>query len=146
MTLKKAAFSKTGAKKLVATIKKDLKVNVIAEDKIVKEFSEYLISKKVECIITNKEKVIFTCGKRLKQYLNANISDYLKEILNNKYNPSLCSIWLEITNNKRIKGIYLYNSIKAKRKYNGENLGCIIYIYTPSSLHDMLEIRNKFEF
>ena len=130
MKTKRIAFSKTDAKKLVATIKKDLKSNLIAEDEIVKNFSKYLTMKKVECIITNKERIIFTCGKRLKQYLNINISDYLKEMLNNKYTQDLCSIWLEITNHKRIKGIYLYNTIKEKRKCNGENLGCIIYIYT----------------
>ncbi len=146
MKIKKIAFSKADAKKLVATIKKDLKANLISDDEIVKRFSKYLTSKKIECIITNKEKIIFACGTRVKPYLNFNISDNLKKIVDDKHLSESCSVFLEIINHKRIRGVYFYKAIKAKRIYRGENIGCIIYFYKRNNLHDVLEIKNKFEF
>lgn len=146
MKSKKIAFSKTNARKLVATIKKQLKTNIITDEEIVRKFYKYLISKKIECVITNKEKIIFACGTRVRPYLNLNISDNLKKIINDDTLSDLCSIFLEIINQKRIRGLYLYKAIKTKRKYQGKNIGCIIYFYKRSNLNDILEIENNFQF
>lgn len=146
MKVKKLAFNKTNAKKLVATIKKDLKANLTFDDEIIKNFCKYLVSKKIECIITNKEKIIFACGTRVRKYLNFNISNSLKKIVDDDHLSDLSSVFLEIINHKRIRGLYQYKAIKSRRGCNGKNIGCIIYLYKHDNLYNMLKLKDEFEF
>lgn len=65
-----------------------------------------------EIIITNKEKVVSTYGKKVKKYLGLNISNVLKEQLDDEHLSLLRTSNLQITDDDVIDSTYYYFAIK----------------------------------
>ena len=59
-------------------------------------FEEYLKQHKIECIITNTEKIVYAYGKKVKDYINYDLSEYLRELANNEHFGGMRSSNLEI--------------------------------------------------
>ena len=85
---------------------------------------KYLKENKMECIITSTDKIVYGYGKKVEQYLNNELSDTLKEQINDIHLSSVRSSNLEIVNGKFIKSLYYYEPLK-----DFKGIGSIIIFY-----------------
>lgn len=88
------------------------------------KIEKYLKKNKMECIITSTEKIVYAYGKKVEQYLNNELSDTLKEQIRDIHLSSVRSSNLEIVDDKFIKSLYYYESLK-----DFKGIGSIIILY-----------------
>ena len=124
--IKVKTFSKKEAQQIIKIFKKDLlkKELLESEKELVLDFKKYLKKINLECIITSREKIIYSFGERIESYLNNNISNYLSDCINDKSLASMKGSYLEIINKKNIRGIYIYKPLTFKNF----NIGSLIFI------------------
>ena len=85
---------------------------------------KYLKENKMECVITSTNKIVYAYGKKVGQYLNNELSDTLKEKIKDIHLSSMRSSNLEIVNDKFIKNLYYYETLK-----DFKGIGSIIIFY-----------------
>lgn len=88
------------------------------------KIEKYLKENKMECIITSTEKIVYAYGKKVEKYLNNELSDTIKEQIENIHLSSMRSGNLEIVNGKFIKSLYYYEPLK-----DFKGIGSIIIFY-----------------
>ena len=88
------------------------------------KIEKYLKENKLECIITSTEKIVYAYGKKVEKYLNNELSDTIKEQIENIHLSSMRSGNLEIVNGKFIKSLYYYEPLK-----DFKGIGSIIIFY-----------------
>ena len=97
-------FSKKEAQQIIKILKKDLlkKELLESEEKEILRFKKYLDKIKLDCIVTTREKIIYSFGVRVKKYQEKNISDYLSSCINDNNLASIKGSYLEIINKKML--------------------------------------------
>lgn len=88
------------------------------------KIEKYLKENKMECIITSTEKIVYAYDKKVEKYLNNELSDTIKEQIENIHLSSMRSGNLEIVNGKFIKSLYYYEPLK-----DFKGIGSIIIFY-----------------
>ena len=88
------------------------------------KIEKYLKENKMECIITSIDKIVYAYGKKVEKYLNNELSDTIKEQIENIHLSSMRSGNLEIVNGKFIKSLYYYEPLK-----DFKGIGSIIIFY-----------------
>lgn len=101
-------------------------------------FENYLKRNKLECIITSTDKIIYAYGKKVEQYLNYEISDYLKDLATNENFGGMRSANLEIIKDVRIKKVFYCEPLKSFKK-----LGCIVIFYKQENNEKAYELLTK---
>lgn len=135
-------FSKKEAQHIIVMFRKDL-LNIDlseSEKEKILDFKKYLKKLNLECIVTSREKIIYSFGIKVDKYLNHNISDYLSSCIDDKNLTLVRASFLEITNKKYIKGIYLYQPITFRKN----NIGSIIFISSKQPIKEQLDLIYKF--
>ena len=59
------------------------KLDIADYNEVRSKFEKYLKSNRLECIITTTEKVVYAYGKKVEQYLNCELSNYLQDLAQN---------------------------------------------------------------
>jgi len=106
-----------------------------SEEKEILRFKKYLNKIKLDCIITTRDKIIYSFGVRVKKYLEKNISDYLSSCINDNNLASIKGSYLEITNKKNVSGIYMYRPIT----FRNINIGSLIFISSKQLKKEQLD-------
>ena len=101
-------------------------------------FEKYLKRNKLECIITSTEKIVYAYGKKVEQFLDFEISDYLKDLATNENFGGMRSSYLEIVKDVRIKKIFYCEPLKSFAK-----IGCIVIFYNQSNSDKVYELLTK---
>lgn len=82
----------------------------IADYKDVKSnFEKFLNQNKMEVIVTDNEKIVYAYGAKVEQYLNNELSDYLKDLANNENFGGMRSSNLEVIEGKYIDSVFYVN-------------------------------------
>ena len=114
------------------------KLDIADYKEVRSNFESYLKRNKLECIITNTNEIIYTYGKMVEQYLNYELSDRLKESVNNIHLSSMRSAHLEIVNGKFINSAFYYEPLK-----NFKAIGSIIIFYKQDHNEEAYELLTK---
>ena len=101
---------KKDVKQFISIFVKNL--DITGYNDVKSRIEKYLKENKMECIITSTEKIVYAYGKKVKQYLNNELSDTLKEQIEDIHLSSVRSGNLEIVNDKFIKSLYYYEPLK----------------------------------
>ena len=113
---------KKDVKQFISIFVKNL--DITGYNDVKSRIEKYLKENKMECIITSTEKIVYAYGKKVKQYLNNELSDTLKEEIEDIHLSSVRSGNLEIVNDKFIKSLYYYEPLK-----DFKGIGSIIVFY-----------------
>ena len=113
---------KKDVKQFISIFVKNL--DITGYNDVKSRIEKYLKENKMECIITSTEKIVYAYGKKVKQYLNNELSDTLKEQIEDIHLSSVRSGNLEIVNDKFIKSLYYYEPLK-----DFKGIGSIIVFY-----------------
>lgn len=135
-------FSKKEAQQIIKILKKDLlqKELLESEENEILRFKRYLNKIKLDCVITTRDKIIYSFGVRVKKYLEENISDYLSSCINDNNLASIKGSYLEITNKKNVSGIYMYRPIT----FRNINIGSLIFISSKQLTKEQLDFILRF--
>ena len=126
---------KKDARQFISVFVRNLDIADYSEVK--SKFEKYLKTNKLECIITSTEKIVYAYGKKVEQYLNYELSDYLKDIANDQHFGGMRSANLEIVKDVRIKKVFYCEPLKSLK-----TIGCIVLFYKqdePESAYNLLE-------
>ena len=86
----------------------------IADYKDVKSnFEKFLNQNKMEVIVTDNEKIVYAYGAKVEQYLNNELSDYLKDLANNENFGGMRSSNLEVIEGKYIDSVFYCEPLKS---------------------------------
>lgn len=135
-------FSKKEAQQIIKILKKDLlkKELLESEENEILRFKRYLNKIKLDCIVTTREKIIYSFGVRVKKYQGENISDYLSSCINDNNLASIKGSYLEITNKKNVSGIYMYRPIT----FRNINIGSLIFSSSKQLTKEQLDFILRF--
>jgi len=135
-------FSKKEAQQIIKILKKDLlkKELLESEENEILRFKRYLNKIKLDCVITTRDKIIYSFGVRVKKYLEENISDYLSSCINDNNLASIKGSYLEIINKKNVSGIYMYRPIT----FRNINIGSLIFISSKQLTKEQLDFILRF--
>ena len=100
-------------------------------DELLNRFKKYLKTNFIECIVTSRNKIIFTYGFRVEKYLNTPLDGQLKEIVDNEHNGGGRSSYLKINDKEHIRSIYYYTRLKE---------GIIVFFYRYSKREKMSQL------
>ncbi len=114
---------KKDVKQFISIFVKNL--DITGYNDVKSRIEKYLKENKMECIITSTEKIVYAYGKKVEKYLNNELSDTIKEQIENIHLSSMRSGNLEIVNGKFIKSLYYYEPLK-----DFKGIGYIIIFYT----------------
>lgn len=101
-------------------------------------FEEYLKQNKMECIITDTEKIVYAYGKKVKDYINYDLSEYLRELVNNEHFGGMRSSDLEIVKDVHIKKVFYCEPLKSMKA-----IGCIVFFFKPEYNEQAFELLMK---
>lgn len=113
------------------------KLDIADYNEVRSKFEKYLKTNNLECIITSTEKIVYAYGKKVEQYLNFEMSNYLKDLSNDIHFGGMRSTNLEIVKGKNIKRLFYCEPLKSFK-----TIGCIIIFYKhgeSSAVCDLLE-------
>ena len=105
------------------------------------DFEEFLKKNKMEVIITDNEKIVYAYGKKVEQYLDNELSDYLKDLTNNENFGGMRSSNLEVVKGKHIKSVFYCEPLKSFKK-----LGCIVIFYKQDYSEQAFELLTKLKY
>lgn len=100
------------------------KLDIADYDEVKLKFEKYLKQNRIECIITSTDKIVYAYGKKVEQYLNFEISDYLKDLVSDIHFGGMRSANLEIVKNVHINKVFYCEPLKSFK-----GVGCIILLY-----------------
>lgn len=101
-------------------------------------FEKYLRQNKMECIVTDTEKIVYAYGKKVKDYINYELSDYLKELANNEHFGGMRSSYLEIVKDVHVKRNFYCEPLKSMKA-----IGCIVFFFKPEYNDQAFELLMK---
>lgn len=104
-------------------------------------FERFLKQNKMEVIVTDNEKIVYAYGKKVEQYLNNELSDYLRDLANNEHFGGMRSSNLEVVEGKQIKSVFYCEPLKSFKK-----LGCIVIFYKQDYSEQAYELLTKIKY
>ena len=104
-------------------------------------FEKFLNQNKMEVIVTDNKKIVYAYGKIVEQYLNNELSDYLRDLANNENFGGMRSSNLEVIEGKYIDSVFYCEPLKSFKK-----LGCIIIFYKSDYLEQAYELITKIKY
>lgn len=114
----------------------------IADYKDVKSnFEKILNQNKMEVIVTDNEKIVYAYGAKVEQYLNNELSDYLKDLANNENFGGMRSSNLEVIEGKYIDSVFYCEPLKSFEK-----IGCIVIFYKQTYSEQAYELLTKIKY
>lgn len=114
----------------------------IADYKDVKSnFEKFLNQNKMEVIVTDNEKIVYAYGAKVEQYLNNELSDYLKDLANNENFGGMRSSNLEVIEGKYIDSVFYFEPLKSFKK-----IGCIVIFYKQAYSEQAYELLTKIKY
>lgn len=115
----------------------DNHLNIYSEEneEVMTKFIKYLKRNSINCIITNKDKITFTYGKKVEDYKDMPLDGQLKEYANANYFQSGRLSCLKIAHNKYINGVYYFDTLGIE-----EPNGCILFFYPKSKSKEALDL------
>lgn len=114
----------------------------IADYKDVKSnFEKFLNQNKMEVIVTDNEKIVYAYGAKVEQYLNNELSDYLKDLANNENFGGMRSSNLEVIEGKYIDSVFYCEPLKSFKK-----IGCIAIFYKQAYSKQAYELLTKIKY
>ena len=114
----------------------------IADYKAVKyNFEKFLNQNKMEVIVTDNEKIVYAYGAKVEQYLNNELSDYLKDLANNENFGGMRSSNLEVIEGKYIDSVFYCEPLKSFKK-----IGCIVIFYKQAYSEQAYELLTKIKY
>lgn len=105
------------------------KLDIADYDEVRVKIEKYLKKNKIDCIVTSSEKIVYAYGKKVEQYLNSEISDFLKDLVNNENFGGMRSSNLEIVNGTHLKNAFYCEPLKSFKK-----LGCIVLLFNQKDI------------
>lgn len=128
---------KKDVKKFISIFVK--KLDIADYEEVRSKIEKYLKTNKINCIVTSPEKIVYAYGKKVEQYLDYEISDFLKDLANNENFGGMRSSNLEIVNGTRLKDVFYCEPLKSFKK-----LGCIALIYNQKDSEAAYNFLTKF--
>lgn len=135
-------LTKKEAQEIIDIFKKDLMNQQISEmeKSLILKFKQKLKRNSLQCVVISKQKIIYCFGSKVEKYINDNISNNVKEFLNDKSLSYMRAGGFEIINDEFVRGAYSYRPIK----YNEQNIGAIIFIYKNNHSEEVLNVLSSF--
>ena len=87
-------------------------LDIAVYNEVRNKIEKYFKENKIECIITSSSKIIYAYGSKVKDYLYYDISNKLKDMMDNIHLSSSRASNLEIVDSINIKKIYLFERLK----------------------------------